>query len=430
MLIALFWIIIGVVYIATKAIKIDAIPTKERAYMAARGFNTARQYALERMPTSTDPAKRIEFARLCGYTPHGEWEERMAVREISIREGWRYYDTAEVHDDPQYVKIIGGKYPKWLPPGTMAQKWKSVEDRARQHIAEVDRRKAWIERCPHGREEPDIFPMDYETEEDYQDAVEARYLKKEKERVREEKERHYRKYATYSEAYGRLGTRDDLIALLIDRIDNTWDYLVNTMGATPLNAAIATYSEHIGYPTSQYRKMIPILKDKCSLEGVDWDAVVNFWETRKNQLTDPELEASIMAFISDAENRDKVNKEIGKALKGMKSERNVIGDGDKLIIMLANRGKIKQSMFKEGVECWPDGHPLQKELHKLMVWVKNTLNRQGVDAVLQVQKCKSGSQRDFVLQTTYADRSANQDWECKDVDDDYKISIPKAYYDK
>lgn len=422
MLISLFWIIVGVVYIATKVIKIDAIPTKERAYMAARGFNTARQYALERMPTSTDPAKRMEFARLCGYTPHGEWEERMAVREISIREGWRYYDTAEVHDDPQYVKIIGGKYPKWLPPGTMAQKWKSVEDRARQHIAEVDRRKAWIERCPHG-EEFDIFPMDYETEEDYQDAVEARYLKKEKERVREEKERHYRKYATYREAYLK-----DSTAGLIDEAENKWSNIVNEIGWTPLNTAIAMYGE---YAVHLFRReYLPILKDKCSLEGVDWDAVVNFWETRKNQLTDPELEASIMAFISDAENRDKVNKEIGKALKGMKSERNVIGDGDKLIIMLANRGKIKQSMFKEGVECWPDGHPLQKELHKLMVWVKNTLNKQGVDAVLQVQKCKSGSQRDFVLQTTYADRSANQDWECKDVDDDYKISIPKAYYDK
>ena len=174
MLTELFWMLAGGGYIAARGIKEASIPMKVQAYDKAHGFNKGRQLKLERMATSADRAECMEFARLCGYIPNGEHERRRAVREISIREGWRYFDIREVSCDPVYVKINGGKYPEWNNPVLLARSWKAVEDEAKEHIAEVDRRKAWIERCEHG-DEVDVFPMSFETEALYRAAVAYTY---------------------------------------------------------------------------------------------------------------------------------------------------------------------------------------------------------------------------------------------------------------
>ncbi len=174
MLIELFWIIAGVAYVAGVGMEATGGRAAERAYIASRGFNKERQYQLERMSTSADRTECMAFERLCGYIPHGEHERKMAVREISIREGWRYYDTNELFDDPAYVKLIGGKYPDWCDPIAMKIKWKAVEDKAKEHIAEVDRRKAWIARCEHG-DEVHVFPMNFATEALYRAAVAYAY---------------------------------------------------------------------------------------------------------------------------------------------------------------------------------------------------------------------------------------------------------------
>lgn len=174
MLSELFWMIAGGGYIAGKWAKETIDHAAEQMYIASRCFNKDRQMLLECMATSADRTERMEFERLCGYIPHGEHERRMAVREISIREGWRYYDSTELFNDPSYVKIIGGKCPDWIDQKEIERKWKAVEDKAREHIAEVDGRKAWIARCEHG-DEVHVFPMNFETEALYRAAVAYAY---------------------------------------------------------------------------------------------------------------------------------------------------------------------------------------------------------------------------------------------------------------
>lgn len=177
MLAELFWMIAGGGYIAGRGAKETMDHAAEQMYIASRGFNKDRQRMLERMATSADRLERMEFERLCGYIPHGEHERRMAVREISIREGWRYYDSTELFNDPSYVKLIGGKRPDWVNQKEVEKKWSAIEDKAREHIAEVDRRNEWILRCEHG-DEVHVFPMNFATEALYRAAVAYAYLVK------------------------------------------------------------------------------------------------------------------------------------------------------------------------------------------------------------------------------------------------------------
>ncbi len=174
MLIEFLLMLAGGAYIAGKGFGEIGGRAAEQTYIASRGFNRVRQSMLERMATSADRKACMEFERMCGYIPHGEHERKMAVREISIREGWRYWDASELFDDPAYVKLIGGKYPDYLDPIAMKIKWKAVEDKAKEHIAEVDRRKAWIARCEHG-DEVHVFPMNFATEDLYRAAVAYAY---------------------------------------------------------------------------------------------------------------------------------------------------------------------------------------------------------------------------------------------------------------
>lgn len=175
MLSEFLWMLAGGGYIAGRAAKETVGLAAEQQYIASCGFNRERQRMLERMATSADRAERMEFERMCGYIPHGEHERKMAVREISIREGWRYYDATELFNNPSYLKLIGGKCPEWVDPKEMERKWKAVEDKAKERIAEIERRKAWIERCEHG-DEVHVSPMNFETEALYRAAVAHAYL--------------------------------------------------------------------------------------------------------------------------------------------------------------------------------------------------------------------------------------------------------------
>jgi len=168
------WMLAGAGYIVGKGLNEAGYHGAEQTYIASRGFNKERQFQLECMATSADRMECMEFERLCGYIPHGERERKMAVHEISIREGWRYYDSTELFNDPAYVKLIGGKCPDWVDPKEMERKWKAIEDKAKEHIAEVDRRREWIARCEHG-DEVHVFPMNFATEALYRAAVAYAY---------------------------------------------------------------------------------------------------------------------------------------------------------------------------------------------------------------------------------------------------------------
>lgn len=176
MLLELFLISAGVIYIAVKSVGHSAQVTASKQYIARHGFDQERQAELERMLNSADPEERKQFRRLLGRTVKrdGGWDYRLAVRQISLREGWRYYYLDELYSDPAFVKMNGWKWDECRTPGKYAMSDLIGEARAKELNLETERRKLWSDRCPHGGE-VDLFPMDFSTEEDYQKAVAIRY---------------------------------------------------------------------------------------------------------------------------------------------------------------------------------------------------------------------------------------------------------------
>lgn len=81
----------GVLYIAGKGLNSAANRTVEQQYVKQLGFNHERQRQLERMVCSPDPEERKAFDRMVRRTVDRTkwWDEQLAVREISIREGWK-----------------------------------------------------------------------------------------------------------------------------------------------------------------------------------------------------------------------------------------------------------------------------------------------------------------------------------------------------
>lgn len=177
MMVELFIIIAGVTYFSAKCIGENLRSHTEKQYIAQKGFNLKRQKDLERMMTSLDPEERMRFNRLLGRTAKlkdGGYDAILAVRQISLREGWQYYYVPELGSDPKFVKISGGKWPKWETPGRYPAMSLVGKNKAVEMNEETDRRASWIERCPHGNE-VEVFPMDFQSEDEYRNAVKRVY---------------------------------------------------------------------------------------------------------------------------------------------------------------------------------------------------------------------------------------------------------------
>ena len=83
----------------------------------------------------------------------------------------------ELGSDPKFVKVSGGKWPDWKIPRKYPCMNLVGQDKAIEMNAETDRRTSWINRCPHGRE-VDVFPMDFQDEEEYREAVNFQIAKR------------------------------------------------------------------------------------------------------------------------------------------------------------------------------------------------------------------------------------------------------------
>lgn len=182
-MIAEFFIMLGgAAYFAGKCLNESGRKGATQRWINSQNFNQKRQHELELMAYDKDPEKRRELNRLVKRTvgkrkdiPFGD-DVKLAVRQISQNEGWRFYYILELHSYPAFVKMEGGKWDKSRSIGMYDGYHTFGAHIALMMNRETKEREAWIGRCPHG-DEVEIYPMDYETEEEYQAAVEKEYHK-------------------------------------------------------------------------------------------------------------------------------------------------------------------------------------------------------------------------------------------------------------
>lgn len=182
MLGSFFSILGGVGYFWGKGLNDIAKRDAGEAYLNAQGYNRDRQRYLDSLVYSTVPEERMKFCRLVGrhVSPTGrnlsdgfhidESRDRMlALRQIALKEGWKYYDSGDLLADPVYTKLTGMKCNPNI--NSLAPDWDAI---AQEMNEETARKEVWKDRCKHGHE-VDVFPMDFGSEYNYQCAVRSEY---------------------------------------------------------------------------------------------------------------------------------------------------------------------------------------------------------------------------------------------------------------
>ena len=182
MLGSFFSILGGAGYFWGKGLNDIAKRDAGEAYLNAQGYNRDRQWYLDSLVYSTVPEERMKFCRLVGrhVFPTGrdlsdgshidEDRDRMlALRQIALKEGWKYYDSGDLLADPVYTKLTGMKCNPNI--NSLAPDWDAI---AQELNEETARKEVWKDRCKHGHE-VDVFPMDFGSEYNYQCAVRSEY---------------------------------------------------------------------------------------------------------------------------------------------------------------------------------------------------------------------------------------------------------------
>ena len=129
-----------------------------------------------------DEDEQLRFCRLAGRhisstgrdLPNGthvsvEEDRMLALRQIALKEGWKYYEFGDLLADPVYTKLTGMKCNPNI--NSCAPDWDAI---AQELNEETERKEVWRDRCEHGRE-VDVFPMDYGSEYRYRVHVDIRY---------------------------------------------------------------------------------------------------------------------------------------------------------------------------------------------------------------------------------------------------------------
>lgn len=107
----LFWMLFGGGYAAKEVLSEKGKKLRCDKYMEEHGYNIEKQFEVTHLAMSADAKDREEFSRRLGrpYVYKDYWSHRDAVKEIAQKEGWAYYDSAKVHNDPEYQRIMGIK---------------------------------------------------------------------------------------------------------------------------------------------------------------------------------------------------------------------------------------------------------------------------------------------------------------------------------
>lgn len=259
----LLFMLAGTAYATVNGVNAGANRTLEKQYIENMGFNRERQTELEQMAYSVDQNVRKQFDCLVSRTVDRKlgFDVKLAIREISIREGWRYYDISELCSDPYYVKLIGGKWPKGRKPHDFFQKAAIGQDKALEMVAETEHRKDWIRRCPHG-DEVTIFPMDFRTEDEYRASVEKTFFEMERENF-------YNRYATY-----RKSNTKQNVKLQIDMIEDQWLKYQQIWCGIELIDKICRWVINVFAKTGDVTGFFMVIREKCEMEGFDWESVL------------------------------------------------------------------------------------------------------------------------------------------------------------
>lgn len=182
MLGSLFSILAGAGYFVGKTLGDTAKRDAGEAYINAQGYNRERQQYLWHLSFSLDEDEQLRFCRLAGRhvsstgrdLPNGthvsvEEDRMLALRQIALKEGWKYYEFGDLLADPVYTKLTGMKCNPNI--NSCAPDWDAI---AQELNEETERKEVWRDRCEHGRE-VDVFPMDYGSEYWYRVDVDIRY---------------------------------------------------------------------------------------------------------------------------------------------------------------------------------------------------------------------------------------------------------------
>ena len=182
MLGSLFSILAGAGYFVGKTLGDTAKRDAGEAYINAQGYNRERQQYLWHLSFSLDEEEQLRFCRLAGRhvsstgrdLPNGthvsmEEDRMLALRQIALKEGWKYYEFGDLLSDPVYTKLTGMKCNPNI--NSCAPDWDAI---AQELNEETERKEVWRDRCEHGRE-VDVFPMDYGSEYLYRIHVDGRY---------------------------------------------------------------------------------------------------------------------------------------------------------------------------------------------------------------------------------------------------------------
>lgn len=144
MLSELFWISLGVASTMDDDTKNPRVESRRGLeYIKRLGYNQSRQLYLHDLVYSVDEDKQQEFYNILGHRIdwskykkyHKDDRRRIAyeeaIQEISINEGWKYFDDNELYADPVFRSLIGMQrrpaiisykaYPEkvLLPPGEL-----------------------------------------------------------------------------------------------------------------------------------------------------------------------------------------------------------------------------------------------------------------------------------------------------------------------
>lgn len=139
-------------------------------YIAAQGFDRARQRKLEALASSPEQEDQDEVTKLLG-RPYCKTDVAIAraIRAIADKEGWRYYDEDMLVYDPEYCRLKG-----WPPVDQETiDAVKKRRDRERRNEA---RWLGWVERNP-GCFDFDVSPEYYDNEEKFALGIDAAHRK-------------------------------------------------------------------------------------------------------------------------------------------------------------------------------------------------------------------------------------------------------------
>lgn len=100
--------ILGFGYAGGSILNESLTPSRLHQYYEKHGYNIERQEFLVLKAGSRHQSGRDTFEKILGH-PYEVGQATKYIKEIAEREGWVYCDKNQMHNDPEYRRIVGIK---------------------------------------------------------------------------------------------------------------------------------------------------------------------------------------------------------------------------------------------------------------------------------------------------------------------------------